>query len=355
MQTLYNMRLQLLIKGVILNILLASSLSGYSQGDTLEYIKSPYRTEYTPHFKLGSFKRGFSNKLLKMSLDSLEAIPRTLWSRNDSLRFAQISLQTGNTALSQYYFDQLNVDYNNEEIYWYDQIMIYYIRGDFKGGIKKINKDSPMIIEHSKMFFLKRIFQGKLEQQKDSKWYKTHQIFNWEVDSTLFGLDKRSPEFKTAVIDPLRNLEFVLQKVISYVYEDDPIIASSCREMGHIIEGHLNLSQSYIAYSLGRHYNKRDKEILNDLKNVKAKMTKKKYKIPNFRKYFPRIESWRFDYQMLKEQIMDAKNDTNVYVQPKTMKPKPEPMISFPHQLIVIGGLALFILLIGILLKTRKR
>jgi hypothetical protein len=326
-----------------------------AQEDTLIYIKSPYRAEYTPHFKLSTFKRGFSNEILKLSLDSLEARPRTSWSRIDSLQFAQISLETGNTALSQYYFDQLKVNYKSEKEYWYDILMIYYIKEDFKGGLKLIHDDSPMIFEFSEIYFFKKIFEANINQQNDEKWFKSNRVFNWDVDSTLNDLDKDKQEFQENVIQPLRNLEFVLKKIISFIHEEDAIIGNSCREMGHIIQGHLSLSQAYIAFSLGRHYNHRDKELLEDLKAVKAKMIQKKYKVPNFRKYFPRIEYWRFDYQMLKEQIMEAKNDTNVYQVPPTMKAKKEPIISFPHELIVIGGIFVFMMLILFILKARTR
>ena len=124
--------------------------------------------------------------------------------------------------------------------------------------------------------------------------------------------------------------------------------------MGHIIENYLNLSNAFIAYSLGRHYNKKDKALLDDLEEVKLKMTEKKYKIPNFRKHFPRIEEWRFEYKVLKEKVMLAKSDTNEYVTPKTMKPPKEPLINFPPQLIVIGGIFVFLIVLSLLLKVKK-
>jgi len=334
-------------------ILCLIALSGSAQ-DTVKYVKSPYRKEYTPHFSFGVFKRGFSNEILKTTLDSLETKPRKEWKRADSLRFAEVSLQTGNLELAEFYFSELKVDYRSEENYWIDRLMIFYLKHDFEGGLKEIQDASPMILEYSKIYFFKKILEAEVKQEKDSKWYKKGHVFQWEVDSSLFDLDKESESFKEKIIKPLRNLEFVLQKIVSFIHEDDAIIASACREMGHIIEGHLSLTQAYIAYSLGRHYNKWDKDLLADLKNVKSKMTEKKYKIPNFRKYFPRIEYWRFDYEMLKEEIIQSKNDTNTYVLPKSMSPKEEPLIKFPHQYIIIGGLAFILLLLAIFLKTKK-
>jgi hypothetical protein len=329
--------------------------SSFGLRDSIKYINSPYRQESTPHFQFGQFKRGFSNNLLKNQLDSLEAKPRIQWSRLDSLKFAQISLETGNKNLSKFYFQNLKVDYKHEEDYWFDELMIDYLNEDYHRALDKIKKKSPMTLEFSKIYFFKKIIEAEIQNKADDKWYKENKVLNWEIDTTLFSLDKDDPKFQENVIMPLKNLEYVLDKIIAYVYEDDPIIANTCQEMAAIIEAHLSLSQAYIALSLGRHYNKWDKDILADVKAVKAKMTQKKYKIPNFRKYFPRIEYWRFDYQMLKEEIILEKNDSTEYIIPKNMNEKPPPTISFPPQLIVVGGIFVFFLLILIFLKTRKK
>lgn len=354
-QTLFNMfSLQHIKEYIILGLLLLIPLSSFTQRDSVKYIKSPYRTEYTPYFEFGKFKRGFSNDSLKIALDILESKPRKEWSRTDSLNFAQISLRTGNSALSNYYYENLDASFKYESDYWFDQLIISYINGEYARGLGLITRDSPMVLQYSKVYFFRKIFQAKIEEQKTEKWYKSNEVLNWELDSTLNLLDRESPEFETAVIEPLLNLEEVLKLLISYVYEEDAVIANTCREMGHFIEFHLYLTQAHIAFSLGRHYNKWDKELLTDLKAVKAKISEKKYKIPVFRKHFPRIEYWRFDYNVLKEKVMFAKNDTTEYVMPETMQPKPEPMINFPSQFIIIGGILLFFLIVLLFLRTRK-
>ena len=263
---------------------------GIAQSDTVRYVKSPYSAEYTPHFQFGQFKRGFYNDSLKIALDNLESKPRAAWSRMDSLSFAEISLRTGNKDLAHYYFENLQVNYQTERSYWFDHLLINYLESDFEQGLNDIKKSSPMILEYSEIYFFKKIFEAKKLSLENDKWHKNNEVLNWEVDTSLNRLDKESEEFQLAVIHPLLNLEKALKKIIAFVHEEDPVIANTCREMGHIIEAHLSLSQAYIAYSLGRHYNKWDKPLLADLKAVKAKMTEKKYKIPNFRKYFPRIE-----------------------------------------------------------------
>ena len=101
--------------------------------------------------------------------------------------------------------------------------------------------------------------------------------------------------------------------------------------------------------------NIRSSSVLGIIKRIKAKHVQKNYNTPNFRKYFPRIEYWRFDYEMLKEKIIFEKNDTIQKFVPKLLK-KEEKVVDMPiplDALIPIGILFLFILFI-IFTKTKR-
>ncbi|MEX1003010.1 MAG: hypothetical protein WDZ35_12905 [Crocinitomicaceae bacterium] len=349
------MHLQHLIKCGLFFLFIFALTPAQAQRDTVRYIKSPYRAEYTPHFKLGQFKRGFFNDSLKTTLNILEGKHKNLWSRQDSLQFAQTSLKTGNEALSEYYYDHLNVSLKTEEAYWYDQLIIFYLNKEYKQAIRFINKESPMVLEFSRIYFFKKIFKAKIQQEADDKWHKKNEIFDWKVDSSLLKLDRDDPQFQKSVTQPLRNLEFVLQKLVAFVHKDDPILANSFKEMGYLIETYFNLTHAYIAYSIGRHYNKRDKRILNRLNDIKSQLAEKKHKIPNFRRYFPRTEHWRFEYKVLKEKVISAREDTTEYIKPTTMREKEEPVFPFPYQLVTIGGILILFLLVLLLLRSKKK
>lgn len=349
------MRLLILIK---LSILFSSALSfAGPESDTIPSANSPYRSEYNPWFTFGKFKRGFSNDSLKFALDSLEAKPRRIWTRQDSLVFASTSLKTGNHALADYYFDHLHVDFASEESFWYDHLMIYMLENEYTKGLQLIRHVSPGMMQFSKLDFFERIFKAKQAMAEDPKWYKTNEVLNWHYDSTKFDIDRKSEEYQQLFIQPLENLNEVLTIIIHYVHEEDAIIADVCFEMGLILEHHVSYTQAYIAYSLGRHYNKWDKEILNELKRIKAKMMERKYKIPVFRKHFPRIEYWRFDYNVLKEQILLERNDTITKEKPVLIQPDPNARkgLGFPAELITIGGVLIMLLLVVFFLRPAKK
>lgn len=349
------MYLPRLIKYPLFSLFFSIFLNSAFSQETPVVVESPYHNEYNPWFKFGTFKRGFRNELLTQTLDSLEAKPRKYWTRTDSLSFARASKKTGNLDLAAYYFDNLDVDYTLEYEFWWDRLVIHFLNREFNSCLYFIREAEPGLVEHSKLWFFKKICEAKLVSLKDDKWYKEKSVLEWEIDSSVLLLDKDGPEFHEKVITPLENLSYVLEKLIRHIYDNDPVIARTCFEMGKILDAYVSSTQAYIIMSIARNYNKWDKEILAGIKEVKAKMIEKKYRIPIFRKFFPRVEYWRFDYEMLKEKISYERNDTVIKTPPVLMKPAEDEEPIFNTQIILIIGLTVVFLSVLIFLKPRKR
>lgn len=345
---------RLTIKLVLVLFISLISVSNLKAEVTEEKASSPYRTEYNPWFKLGTFKRGFRNEILKANLDSLDQKPRKFWTRSDSLEFADISLKTGNTDLAEYYFEHLSVDFEKENDVWWNRLMLHYINREFNSCIGMVRNEEPGLVQFSKLWFFNKICHAHLRALKDEKWYKTESVFSWEIDSSILLLDKDGPIFHEKVITPLENLRFVLEKIIRFVYDEDEIIARACFEMGIILNTYVSPTQAYIAMCLGRNYDKWDKEILQGMKDTKAILVEKKYHIPIFRANFPRIEYWRFDYEMLKEKIIYERNDTVIKTSPDLRKEVESKGLSFNSSLVIFCGTLIIFLTVILILKPRK-
>ncbi|MBI3134950.1 MAG: hypothetical protein HYZ14_09795 [Bacteroidetes bacterium] len=318
-------------------------------------VDSPYRSEYNPWFKLGVFQRGYKNEHLAARLDSLESKPRKYWSRQDSLNFAEVSKKTGNLDLSAYYFDHLNVDYKREERFWWERLVVHFLQHEYNACLRVIRDAEPGLVEYSKLWFFKKICDAKLRSLKDEKWAKKESVLSWEIDSTLLTVDKESDLFREKVITPLENLNFVLELLIRHIYEDDEVIARTCLEMGWILRAYISPTQAFLAMSLGRNYDQWDKEILENIRQVKAELIEKHYRIPVFRKNFPRIEPWRFDYELLKEKIIYEREDTAVRTAPKLYKEPEKKYPEFNGQLVILIGLTIMFLCLLLFLRIRKK
>ncbi|MGV6861743.1 MAG: hypothetical protein ACWA41_08210 [Putridiphycobacter sp.] len=326
--------------------------------DTAAYkIEHKYHTEYSPYFTFEKFQRGELKFKLSERLDSLNSKPKTLWSRKDSFNFAQSNLLMGNYRLSEHYFNSLDFApgiHPKENIH---HLVSHYVYGEFQEGLTLITEMYPRIIRYNQIYFIKQMYVAKLAYNQDKNWYKKDgDVFRFRLDSNLKNLPKKDERFQKEVIEPVKKASQILRVFVLYIYEDDPIMACAFSNLGRVLEDYVSLSQAYIAYSIGRQYNKKDKQILENIKRVKAKLNQKNYKIPNFRKYFPKTEKGRFDYDILKEKILEEKIDTIPKHKPKLLDKK-EKVIDFPFplDLIKIIGIAIVFLLLLLFLRVKKR
>lgn len=346
------MPLQKVIRYISLLLILLTCNESLAQIDSVNIIRSPYRKERNKHFEFGVFKRGYSSDSLKLILDKLEQKRKQKWNRSDSLNFAKTTAHAGNYKLAGYYFSYLNPSLKKEKEYWWDYIMVYVMNEKFTTAIEKVDIDVSGIYEFSEIYFLKRILIGKINQQKNNKWHKTNSVLEWNADSTL---QEGTTVFQTSIINPIVNLDAVLKRFIHHIHEDDPIISRTCFELGIIMENYFSMSQTYVAMSLARHYNKRDKEILANIKRVKSKLLFQKYKIPNFRKYFPRIEYWRFDYDILKEKVIESKKNKTLQAPVFYGEKKKKIILPFNPDLISVFGIAFIFLITWIFLRSKRK
>jgi hypothetical protein len=326
------------------------------ENDSTKYkIESKYKKEFSPYFSFKTFYRGEDSKVLNNRMDSLTIKEKSFWTRHDSLSFAKTNLLTGNTKLAEHYFSHINIDPKNNYSDNLHDLCAIYVSKNFKKGINKINSNYPKIVQFSEMYFLKVIFSYQDSVKNNSTWYKSSpSVFQFNIDSNKV-YNKKEQLFKDQIIEPLINVTTILELIVFYVHEEDLVIARAFNDLGIILENHVSLSQAYIAYSIGRNYNKKDKDILENIKVVKAKLLQKNYKIPNFRKYFPRIEYWRFDYDILKEKIISEKNDTIPKHTPILRPEKIKSKTPFPPGIIIPFGILILFLLILLFVKTRKK
>ena len=345
------MRLAFHIKYSLLFCLSLSS-STFAQSDSSSYkIKHTLRKEYSKYFKFDIFKRGLDNKLTSDRLDSLSNTPKNEWTKKDSFSFAQTNILANNFQLAHHYYSHLTInpiiDYNQN----IDLLCLNYLDKAYKKGVIKIEKDYPEIITDSELYYFKKIFAYQDSTKGKSNWYKRNQsVFVFAFDSTVRLTSKNNTEHITALV----NASSALRKLVFYVNDDDQVISRAFRDIGITLENHISLTQAYIAYSIGRNYNKSDSQLIEDLKRIKSKLIKKNYSIPIFRRYFPKTKKGRFNYDILKENIIHDQNDTIPKHIPNFESINKGIDVPFsPDFIMPIGFLVIFILLL-VFLKTKN-
>jgi hypothetical protein len=340
------------IKSILL-LCFGLSIASYAQSDSTDYkIKHTLRKEYSKYFKFEVFKRGLDNKIITNRLDSLSNKPKIDWSRTDSLIFAQTNILARNYKLAQHYYSNLSIDPTQEFNQNIDQLCLGYLSKKYKESILKLDKDYPTIEHNSELYFFKKIFAFQDSTHQKSNWFKSNQsILTFNIDPNTKVNRKNNKE----IVTPILNATSALKRLVFYVNDNDQIISRAFRDIGYTLENHISLTQAYIAYNIGRNYNKSDKQLIEDLKRIKAKLIKKNYTIPIFRRYFPKTKKGRFNYDILKEKIIKEQNDTIPKHIPNFESKNTNISLPFSIDFVVpVGFLVIFILLL-LFLKTKKK
>lgn len=347
MQILLTMLLQHTIKiGIGILCVLA-----VKQVNAQPFQTSKYNREYNPYFEFPTFERGEKSDFLTKKLDELDLKPKENWTINDSIEFAEISLLTDNIDLSYHYLQSIEKKQAPPKKAMKLLVMDCYIDTNFEAGDRIINKHLNTNILEDRFFMA--IYEAHKKEINNLK--PDSLIFNF-LPSNAKNLDKGTILYQNAIIKPIEKASAVLQFYVRFIHKDDPTIARAFNELGYILESYVSLNQAYVAYSIARIYNGKDKGILENAKRIKSKHVKNQFNTPQFRSYFPRIEYWRFDYEILKEKIIEEKNDTIPKQKPMILAPNVDKKTyPFPLDVLIPIGIGVILLLFAIFTRSSKK
>ena len=338
---------------ILFAFLLGYSQSIFAQSKIQKYkVELTLKKEHSKHYHFDVFTRGLDNYNIGNRLDSLTKKSRSNWHKSDSLSFAQTNIMAKNYELANHYYKNISIHPIKEYADNLNDFTLGYITKSHQKTYLKIKNDYPKIEKNSELYFFKKLLKFQDSINDHPNWYKSKQaVFTFNIDSNIWVNKKNKDQY----IPPIKNAEKALNQLVFYIHDNDYVISRAFRDIGVILENHVSLTQAYIAYSIGRNYNKNDNLLIDDLKRIKAKLINKNYSLPIFRKYFPKTKKWRFDYEILKEKIIKEQSDTIVKHIPNFKSDKIKIDLPFAPDLIMpFGFLIIFILLI-IFLKTKKK
>ena len=330
--------------------------------DEKRYKPNPYKplkSEPYQFFKFKKFKRHFDLKGIDASLDSLEKKSPSDWSLQDSLRLLSNLAKIKDYDQSYEIYNKIGE--NRVVIYDYElaKDLIYTFknkdRPDLSLKVIDVCLDSAFIDTLS-YEFMSAIHQARLNEAVDWRWLLDNSILEFPTDTILPYRKKNDAFYTDSILLPLEKLDAILKDEVLYTPKNDPIISEVFYEIGFYLEHVGSNTQAYIAYSLGKLYNRSNNKTSKRIRIVKDRLISKKYRIPGVRKYFPKYEKGRFNYELLKKKILEEQLDTIPQQPLPTMQPvvKKDLAPKFPKILLLIGALFLVLIFVLFFVKTKK-
>lgn len=309
---------------------------------------------YTPEpgqtFEFDEFQRGFPPEEVRKELDKLKAKDKSQWNEEDSLMFAINLLKIGRHLKSAVIFNKIPSPFIRDKEILKFKLMAFE-RTQNLGLASSLLEELSIRFPEDKVQWdvWSRMIQSrntiKLGNKPDYKNLDFIHITN------LKNLDQES------LLVYLNEIDNLLHFMIHFYEEDDKILAELCYEFGVILKEKVAYTPAYIALYLARNYDRKSNKILDELKEVKAYLNKNKYKIPPFRRYFPKIKEGRFDYEFLKEKKIANKEDSILHEPPQMMVPpeKKKDLLPYNQNLLFGGVFLLMLILVLIFVRTDRK
>lgn len=331
------------MKRLLLFILLFSTWYPIFSQDNIIYHR--YKNEPGQQFQFEKFQRGFEPEEVKKELDHLVKKDKNDWNVNDSLLFATSLLKIGNSLKAAVIFNKIPSPFIRDMEILQFKLMAFEKTQNFGLAINLI-EELAIRFPYDQMKW--EIWKKMLQARATIKNGKKIDFKDFDFVPEILNLNESQ---KIEIVEEINSL---LHFMIQFYEDNDKIIARLCFDMGVILRDHFSYTQAYIAFSLARNYDKKTSLILKKLKEVKGEMSANKYKLPAFRRYFPRIKKGRFEYSILKDKKNNKDSSLNEPVQ--LMKPKDEKkeLLPYNQNIILAIGCLVILLLSLIILRTKK-
>lgn len=320
----------------------------------------PPKAEKTTHFTFEQFIR--QPELPASILEGLSNLQQKnvrSWNGTDSLFYAYelTLLNKFEHALS--YFNKLNIDTltNRHSLDLYQLTLRKTNR--FRTLLKSLNLEKKQDLnkaEKNELNYRKRLAEVRL-YNRDRNWsLDSNFVFPSLLDSSEFENEQHNINLNA--VKTAEGIDLALRHELLYTEGTDKILSKAYEEYGDFLRKHLYLTNSYIAYSISKHFNRRKNSISNKLKSVKNELDDKNLLYPSFSSLFPKIIESSYKYNEIDEidslDLVESEEeylDLNELLELENAKKDQLPWLDYELGVIII----LIVLLICVLVFIRPK
>ena len=267
--------------------------------------------EKTVHFSFEEFERQPSPPLfLEKGIQNLSAKARKNWNATDSLYFAfkLAYIHDYEHALS--YFNRLNTDtlYNESTLVLYQLTLRKTKR--YQTLLKSLTHESKKFPERHQIIKVRKRLADVRSFKRDLGWkLDSNTIFPTLKDPENIKLRDSEKSFKQVLIPRANAYKYALRYDVLYTDETDKVLSKAYEEFGDFLNEYFYISNAFIAYSIARHFDKRNNEAQKKLKKIKKELNENNYLLPSFINKFQRLDADKYDYKLNKE-LLKVYNDS---------------------------------------------
>lgn len=286
-------------------------------------------------------------------IKQLESKKRAEWNQKDSLFYAYELTYLGNYDKALLYFLGVKTDTIREK--QGTQLLQLTLR-----KTKRYDRLRDVIIQSSDA---KKVIELRLrlitvrQFVEDRTWnFQDSLIFPFLKDSTHYQAVSNLDYLKNQLLPLANDLKAALEYDVLLSDVRDPILSSAFKEYGDFLTKYAYASSAYIAYSIARHYDKRNSTLAKTLRESKRRLDNENYLIPSIREVFGKIRTDYYDFKTYSELDLNSLEDTEKFITFEELmqfKKKPDLIPGIDSEIIYF--ICIFLLLIGIILFVKSK
>lgn len=340
------MKLILLISSIIV-----LSYLSFAQDD----LPVPPKKQNTYYFSIKKFNRQPEPpKYIQERIETFSAKPKSKWTKQDSLFYAyeKVHLEEFGFALS--IFVKLNMDTVKEphaqQLYRtsllqtgrYDELLAYNnkVLTDDTTSYFSV-KDAIIAINKA---YVKRADRDLLVENDT--------IFTLLYDDTMKKIRSSNRAFRGTMVDIARNIDSALRYFTFLHDRRDTVLSELYEEFGDFQKEYFYISNAYLCYAIGRHYNRNDKELSNKYNRAIDEIAENNYLLPSFRTIFGKVIDNRYQ---LSEKLTELRKDTidpKKNFKPPQIKKKRDFIPWLDTSMLILIGIFTLLLIVILFVKS---
>ena len=207
--------------------------------------------------------------------------------------------------------------------------------------------------------FRAQIAHARLANKNGRFDLKNDTLFPVLTDTTLPRKETNLTAFEKKLVPLAKAIDLALREEVKFTDDTDKILAKAYEEFGDFLDRYFYMSNSFIAYSIAHHYDRRNNSISKKRKNIRELLNENNYLYPSFINKFGKI---RLDKQNVR--IYDEIDSIDLVIAERGRFPeldellkennkRPDRLPWLDVELIILVALFVTLILILLLLKTK--
>lgn len=335
--------------------LLLLSASLIAQDD----IPIPPKKQNTFYFSIEKFNRQpHPPAYIQERIEMFSSKPKSKWSQTDSLFYAYEKVHLEEFAFALSIFVKLDMDTVSEphavQLYRTSLLQTKRYEDLLELNERSMNDDSSAF--YSVKDIVQQLTNYYLEKYEatDQEKKKIDTIFPFLYSDTMDVLKSSRNTFKTVMVNLSENIDTALRYFTFLNDSRDAVLSQAYKEFGDFQKKYFYISNAYLCYAIGRHYNRNDRELSKKYNRAIDEIADRNYLLPSFRTVFGKVINNRYQ---LNEELTELKKDTidpRENFHPPKIPEKDDYIPWLDSPLIILIGIVFLLLIVIFFLRTEK-